>query len=70
MASEYELRDQVLKMIQNDGQISAAVTEAIRLRKRDWLTNLVQTVATGMRIVNRVAQIIHSVVDWLVDLFS
>ena len=70
MGSEYELRDQVLSTIQSDVQISAAVKEAIRLRKRDWITNLVQTVAASMDTVNQNAQNIRSVVDWLIDLFG
>jgi hypothetical protein len=57
-------------MIQKDAQISNAVKEAILLRKRDWLTNLVQTAAADMDPIDQNAQSIRSVVDWLIGLFG
>jgi hypothetical protein len=69
MTDEYELKDRVLALIQEDDQITLAVTEAIKLKRNDWLTNLVQTIAATMRIVNQAAKIIKGVVDWLNILF-
>ncbi len=66
---EYELKDRVLAFIQEDDQITLAVTEAIRLKRNDWLTDLVQTIVSTMRIVNQAAKIIKKVVDWLNILF-
>lgn len=69
MTDEYELKERVLALIQEDDQITLAVTEAIRLKRNDWLTDLVQTIAATMRIVNQTAKIIKAVVDWLNILF-
>jgi hypothetical protein len=70
MRSEYELRDHLLFMMRNDVQISMTLKEAIHLRQRDRLTDLVQTVATDMSAIPQNEKTIHSVVDWLIDLFG
>ena len=67
-AIEDELREETLALIQKDRRIAAEIGEAIRQKNRDWLTDLVQTVAGEESIVTTPA--IQSVVDWLFDIFG
>ncbi len=70
MSDEYELKRQVLALIQEDDEINAAVAAAIRAKKNDWLTNLVKTIAAAMKFVNDVMNIVQTVVNWLSPLFN
>lgn len=70
MSDEYELKRQVLALIHEDDEISAAVAAAVRAKKTDWLTNLVKTIAEGMAFVNNVINIVQHVVNWLSPLFN
>jgi len=65
LSDEYQLKRQVLALIQEDNEISAAVAAAVRAKKNDWLTNLVKTIAAAMEIVNDVINIVQTVVNWL-----
>jgi hypothetical protein len=70
IASEYELRDHILSMLQQNTRFSNAMKEAILLRKRDQLTMLVQEATTNIGANNLHTQTIRSVVDWLIELLG
>ena len=64
MSDEYELKRQVLALIREDDEINTAVAAAVRAKRKDWLTNLVKTIATAMEFVNNVLNIVNNVVKW------
>ena len=70
MSDEYELKRQVLALIQEDNEINTAVAAAVRAKKNDWLINLVKIIAAGMEFVNDVINIVQTVVNWLSPLFN
>jgi len=70
MSDEYQLKHQVLALIQEDDEINAAVVAAVRAKKSDWLTNLVKTIAAAMDFVNNVLNIVQTVVNWLSVFFN
>jgi hypothetical protein len=59
------VKDKVLALIQNDRDIATAISEAIMLKKRDWLANFVETVAKGIPEVRFSTQTLLTVIDWI-----
>lgn len=59
------IKDKVLALIQNDRNIATAISEAIMLKKKDWLMNFVETVARGIPEVKSSTQTLLTVIEWI-----